>query len=244
MYGTQAEAAARVRELRVLLQGGRVCEVAVCPPFTSLAAVRPLLEGSGVALGAQDLYWEAEGAFTGEVSAPMLADAGCRYVIVGHSERRHGLGEDDAQVARKLRAALRAGLSPIVCVGELLVEREAGRAEEVLVTQVRAALAGLDPDQVTRLCVAYEPVWAIGTGKVATAAQASEAHAVIRATATRVVGAGAGQALCILYGGSVKADNAAGLFAEGEVDGALVGGASLQPAGFWKIIAAAGLAPA
>jgi triosephosphate isomerase len=172
----------------------------------------------------------------------MLAAAGCRFAIVGHSERRHGLGEDDALVARKLRAARRDGLVPIVCVGELLAEREAGRTTEVLVRQVAVAYEGLTLDEAVSTVIAYEPVWAIGTGKVATPDQARDAHLVIRATLERVVGAGAGAGarMAILYGGSVNAGNAAALFAEAEVDGALVGGASLEPAGFWKIIAAAG----
>ncbi len=240
MYGLRADAEARVRELLRLLPLPRSCSVAVCPPFTALETVAPLLLGSGIRLGAQDLHWEVEGAFTGEVSGPMLRDAGCELVIVGHSERRHGLGEDDAAVARKLRAALAAGLSPIVCVGELLAEREAGRTDPVISSQVSLALAGLSRDLLSRLSIAYEPVWAIGTGLVASPAQAREAHALIRQTVERTCGAGAGSALSILYGGSVKPENAAALFAEPEVDGALVGGASLDPRDFARIAASAG----
>jgi triosephosphate isomerase len=240
MHGTAAEGAALARELLVLLAPGHAAQVALCPPFTSLEAVGRALAGTRVLLGAQNLHAEPEGAYTGEVSGPMLAHLGCRLVVVGHSERRHGMGEGDEVVARKLRAALAAGLSPILCVGELLAEREAGRTEEVLVTQVRGALLDLPEAALPRVAIAYEPVWAIGTGRVATPAQAREAHAVIRATVDRVSGPGRGAALCILYGGSVKADNAPGLFAEDEVDGALVGGASLQAAEFWKIVAAAG----
>jgi triosephosphate isomerase (TIM) len=240
MHKTASEGAALARELVGLLSGGRPCAVAVCPPFTALESVGKALAGSGLHLGAQDVHPEPQGAFTGSISAPMLVAAGCRFAIVGHSERRHGLGEDDALVARKLRGARRDGLIPIVCVGELLAEREAGRTTEVLVRQVATAYEGLSLAEAATTVIAYEPVWAIGTGKVATPDQAREAHLVIRATLERVVGAGAGKAMSILYGGSVNAGNSAALFAEAEVDGALVGGASLEPAGFWKIIAAAG----
>uniref|UniRef100_A0A832HZV3 Triosephosphate isomerase n=1 Tax=Eiseniibacteriota bacterium TaxID=2212470 RepID=A0A832HZV3_UNCEI len=239
MHRTAPEAAALAAEVRRLLGANPPCAVAVCPPFTALEAVRVALAGSPIALGAQNLHPETHGAFTGEVSGPMLAALGCRYVIVGHSERRHGMGEDDATVARKLRAARRDGLIPIVCVGETLAERESQRTAEVLVRQVGAAFDGLDPAAAAETVVAYEPVWAIGTGRVATPAQAREAHLIIRATLDRVVGAGTGAAACILYGGSVNADNAASLFAEAEVDGALVGGASLDAAAFFRIAAAA-----
>ena len=169
----------------------------------------------------------------------MLASLQCRFVIVGHSERRHGMGENDDDVAKKLRAAQRDGLVPIVCVGETLAEREAGQMAEVLVRQVRGAYEGLSADAARATVVAYEPVWAIGTGKVATVEQASEAHAIIRETLGRVTAPGLGADIAILYGGSVKADNAAELFASEEIDGALVGGASLEAASFWRIIAAA-----
>jgi triosephosphate isomerase len=213
------------------------------PPFTALAAVGEALRGSDVRLGAQDMHWETHGAFTGAVSGPMLAALGCRFVVLGHSERRHGMGETDEQVAKKLRAALRDGLTPIVCVGELLADREADRTAEVLVRQVSAAYGGLGPEAAKATVVAYEPVWAIGTGKVASPEQARDAHRVIRATLDRVVGAGTGGAMAILYGGSVNAGNAATLFAEDDLDGALVGGAALEPAGFWKIVAAASARP-
>ncbi len=237
-----AEGAALARELIALRAADPVsvaCAVAICPPFTALAAVGEALKGSGMHLGGQNAHWEARGAFTGEVSCPMLAALGCRFVVIGHSERRHAMGETDEQVARKLRAAQRDGLMPIVCTGELLDERESGRTAEVLVRQISAAFVGLTPEAARATVVAYEPVWAIGTGKVATPGQASEAHRVIRATLDRVVGAGTGNAIAILYGGSVNAGNAATLFAEEEIDGALVGGASLEAAGFWKIVAAA-----
>ncbi len=242
MHKTPGEGAALAREFLALAGAGTSCEVAVCPPFPALAAVGEALRGSRVHLGAQNLHAATHGAYTGEVSGAMLAACGCRFVIVGHSERRHGMGEDDAAVAQKLRAAQRDGLVPIVCVGELLAEREGGHTAEVLVRQVRAAYDGLDRAAAAATVVAYEPVWAIGTGRVATPEQAREAHAIVRETLERVVGAGAGQAIAILYGGSVNASNAATLFAESELDGALVGGASLEAASFWRIVTAAATA--
>ena len=245
MHRTAAEGAALAREFGALLAAdpaGAACAVALCPPFTALASVSEALRGSGVHLGAQNMHAEKQGAFTGEVSGAMLAALGCRFVILGHSERRHVMGETDAQVAAKLRAALRDGLTPIVCVGELLAEREAGGTADVIARQVAAAYAGLDAATAKTTVVAYEPVWAIGTGKVATPEQARDAHRVVRATLDRAVGAGTGAEVAILYGGSVNAGNAATLFAEGDIDGALVGGASLEAAAFWKIAAAAAAA--
>jgi triosephosphate isomerase len=241
MNKTSVEGAALAKEL-VSLLGRPACEVVVCPPYTALESVGAALRGSAIALGGQNLHREARGAFTGEIAGTMLAALGCSHVIVGHSERRHGMGEDDAQVAAKLRAALRDGLTPIVCVGETLEEREGGRTAEVLVRQVQAAFAGLAPAEAARPVIAYEPVWAIGTGRVATPEQAREAHQLIRATLERVAGAGRGAAATLLYGGSVTADSAPALFAEGEVDGALVGGASLEAASFFRIVAAASAA--
>ena len=240
MHKTAAEGAALARELQALLAARPPCAVVLCPPFTALEAVGAALKDSAIALGAQNLHPEPRGAFTGEVSGAMLAAAGCRFVIVGHSERRHGMGEDDATVARKLRAARRDGLTPIVCVGETLKERDGGRTAEVLVAQVQAAYQGLAEAEALETVIAYEPVWAIGTGRVATPGQARDAHRIIRATLDRVVGPGAGAKTCVLYGGSVNAENAAGLFAEAELDGALVGGASLEAAPFFRIVAAAG----
>jgi len=239
MHGTPQENAALAGQIAALVQPGPRAELAICPPFTGLHGVVERLRGTGIHVGAQNMHPEPKGAFTGEVAGTMLVALGCRFAIVGHSERRHLMGETDAQVAAKLRAALRDGLTPIVCVGETLDAREGGRTAEVLVTQTRAAFEGLDVSDARRCVVAYEPVWAIGTGKVATPAQAREAHAIIRETLNRVVGSGAGADLAILYGGSVKADNAAELFAEEEIDGALVGGASLEAASFWRIAAAA-----
>jgi triosephosphate isomerase len=241
MHKTAVEGAALIKELTALA-AARSCEVVVCPPFTALESAAAALRGSTIHLGAQNLHPEPRGAFTGEIAGPMLAALGCRFVIVGHSERRHGMGEDDALVARKLRAALRDGLTPIVCAGETLAEREAGRTAEVLVRQVQAAFEGLDAAVARIPVIAYEPVWAIGTGRVATPDQAREAHALIRATLDKVSARGRGEETTILYGGSVTPDNAPALFAEGQVDGALVGGASLEAASFWRIIAAASAA--
>jgi triosephosphate isomerase len=242
MHRTAPEGAALAREfvtLRAADPAARGATIALCPPFTALAAVGEAVRGSGVHLGAQNMHAEPQGAFTGEISGPMLAASGCRYVILGHSERRHGMGETDEQVAKKLRAAQRDGLVPIVCVGELLAEREGGRTAEVLVRQVQAAYSGLDVPAARATVIAYEPVWAIGTGKVATSEQAQESHRIVRATLDRVVGTGTGAEIAILYGGSVNAGNAASLFAVPDIDGALVGGASLEAASFWKIAAAA-----
>ena len=237
MFKTTAEAAALVRELRQRLpQGG--AEVGVAPPFTALAAARQALVGSPVKLYAQNCHWEAQGALTGEVSAAMLKEAGCDGVILGHSERRQYFGETNDSVNRKVKAALSAGLSPIVCVGELLAEREAGRTVEVVSAQVRGGLAGLTREQLLQLVIAYEPVWAIGTGKVATTAQAQEAHVAIRSV-LRELGGDVADELRIQYGGSVKPDNAAELLGQADVDGALVGGASLKAEDFARIVAAA-----
>ena len=214
-------------------------DVGVCPPFVYLAEAGAAIAGAPVLLGGQNCARTGDGAFTGEVSARMLADAGCSFVLVGHSERRTLYGEGDAEVAEKTVLALAAGLSPVVCVGETLDEREAGRTEATLTRQLDAVIERLDREALARVVVAYEPVWAIGTGRTATPAQANEVHAVLRARmADRdpVVAAG----VRILYGGSVKPDNAAALFAEPEVDGGLIGGASLDAGQFVDICRAAG----
>jgi triosephosphate isomerase len=213
--------------------------VAVCPPFPYLIAVAENLRGSRVGLGAQNVYPEKEGAFTGEVSPTMLADVGCRYVIVGHSERRHQLGENDAFINRKVHAALAAGLTAILCVGETLEERESDRTEAVLDRQIGAGLAGVTAQSLARLVIAYEPVWAIGTGRIATPDQAQEAHAFIRGRVGKIFGEEAARALPIQYGGSAKPDNVASLLRQPDVDGALVGGASLQADQFLAIVRAA-----
>ncbi len=214
-------------------------DVAVCPPSVYLDAVREAISGSQVALGAQNMYHEASGAFTGEISAGMLLDVGCKYVILGHSERRHILGETDAAINLKVVAALAAGLLPIVCVGETLEEREGGRTQSVVKGQVEGSLAGLTAAQMQQTVIAYEPVWAIGTGKVATPAQAEEVHADLRSLLETVYNSEVAAAVRIQYGGSVKPGNAAELLGQPNIDGALVGGASLQVDDFMGIIAGA-----
>jgi len=213
--------------------------LAIMPPFVYLEAVREVLGNGRVALGAQDVYSEPEGAYTGEVSAAMLVDVGCRYVIVGHSERRHILKEDDALVNRKLRAALAAGLDPILCIGETLDERERGLTLSVCERHVRSGLSGVGPDQMARVTIAYEPVWAIGTGRTATPEQAQEVHAEVRSILRTIYGQPIASAVCIQYGGSVKPENAGELMSQPDVDGALVGGASLKADSFLAIARAA-----
>jgi triosephosphate isomerase len=237
MHKTSAEAVALVRELKEKLK--TQAQVAVAPPFTALAAVKKELQGSPVQLFGQNCHHEKQGAYTGEVSAPMLAEVGCDGVIIGHSERRQYFGETDEGVNRKIRAALDAKLHPIVCVGETLQEREASRTWEVVSRQVRGAFAGLGGEQIGRCTLAYEPVWAIGTGKTATTAQAQEVHAQIRALLRELAGAPVAEAVRIQYGGSVKPENAADLLGQADIDGALVGGASLKADDFARIIAGA-----
>jgi triosephosphate isomerase len=235
LHKTVAEATALVKELAAGLAGETRVQVAVAPVFTSLAAVKAALAGSPIQLAAQDVHWEAQGAFTGEVSAPLLADVGVTHVIVGHSERRQLFGETDETVRRKAGAVLSAGLRPIVCVGETLAEREAGRTLEVVGRQVRGGLAGLPPEALAAVTLAYEPVWAIGTGKTATTAQAQEVHAALRAI-LRELGGAVADSIRIQYGGSVKPENAAELMSQADVDGALVGGASLKAGDFLAIV--------
>ena len=219
-------------------------EVVVCPPFTALSSVVELLKGSRIGLGAQDLFWEPQGAFTGEVSGPLLADVGCRYVIIGHSERRQHFGETDETVRRKLLAAYAHNLIPILCIGETLAQRDANETFAVLERQLSGALQQCPDETCRRLILAYEPVWAIGTGRNATSEQAQEAHAFLRAWVTKRCGAAVGEALRIQYGGSVTAANAASLLQQPDVDGALVGGASLKADAFGAIVKAAGEAKA
>lgn len=237
MNGSRVAAAELVNALKEALPSGLQAEVAVCPPFVYLSQVEALLRGTAIALGAQNLSAEAQGAFTGEVSAQMLQDSGCRYVLVGHSERRALYGEDDALVVRKVEAALGSGLVPVVCVGESLAQRDAGATLEVIAAQVDAVLARVAPAALSKVVWAYEPVWAIGTGRTATPEQVQEVHAFVRGQ-LRSAGEVVAQA-SILYGGSVKADNAAQLFAQPDVDGGLVGGASLNAAEFSAICRAA-----
>jgi triosephosphate isomerase len=215
-------------------------DLAVCPPSPYLEAVATAVASSKVALGAQNMYHEPGGAFTGEISAAMLCDLGCKYVILGHSERRHILGETDEDVNQKVLAALEAGLVPIVCVGELLVEREAGQTLEVIRRQFDRSLAGLSAEQIARLVIAYEPVWAIGTGKVATPDQAEQVHLELRKILEDRYNREVAESVRIQYGGSVKPENAADLLAQPNIDGALVGGASLKVDQFMGIVAGAG----
>ena len=217
----------------------RDVDVGIAPPFVHLAAVARRIEDSRVLLGAQNCHWEDRGAFTGEISPPMLKDVGCKFVILGHSERRQYFGEDDAVVARKARAALAAGLDLILCVGERLEEREADRTLEVVERQLRGALEGFGAAELERVTVAYEPVWAIGTGRTATPEQAQEVHRAIRGIVADVGGDAVAAVMRIQYGGSVKPENAARLLAEPDVDGALVGGASLDAESFAAIVRAA-----
>jgi len=237
MHGDHAALAQLLDSLRHSLSALSNTDVAVCPPFVYLAAARQQLIGSVIALGAQNLCAEAKGAFTGEISAAMLRDCGCRYVIVGHSERRQLFHENDALVAAKTAAALQANLTPIVCVGETLQQRETGATLGVIEAQLTAVFARLDSADIQRIVIAYEPVWAIGSGKTATPAQAQEVHAFIRRQLTIVLPDAA--TVPILYGGSVKADNATTLFAQPDIDGGLIGGASLNAEEFAAICKAA-----
>ena len=210
--------------------------VAVCPPFPWLLPVAEVLKGSKIELGAQNCHYAPEGAFTGDIAPKMLLEAGCKYVIIGHSERRHGIYEPDLFLNRKVKAALKAGLSVIFCIGELLAEREANLTEDVLAFQLAAGLSRVPTESLSKLVIAYEPVWAIGTGKTASPAQAQEAHVHVRKEFAKQFGADAARSLIIQYGGSVKADNAAEILKQPDVDGALVGGASLKADSFLAIV--------
>jgi triosephosphate isomerase len=237
MNGTLKEArdlAAGLRKELAGLSGGP--DVLVFPPFLALAAVKEQLEGGPIKMGAQDVHWEPKGAYTGEVSIAMLQEVGCSAVILGHSERRHVMGETNDMVNRKTKACLAAGLLPIVCVGELLEERNMGVTREVVERQIGKGLDGLTPEEVAKLVIAYEPVWAIGTGKTATPRQAEEVHHYLRKLITQKSGEAVGQGIRILYGGSVSPDNVKELMAEEDIDGALVGGASLKVDSFVKIV--------
>lgn len=232
-------AVALARDVRAGVGSETSPRVALCPPSIFLGAVDDVLAGSPIGLGAQNMHAKADGAYTGEISASMLVDAGCTHVILGHSERRHGMGETDQQVNAKLLAALGAGLIPIVCLGELLEERQGGKTESVVSTQLAGSLAGLSHEQMAGTVLAYEPVWAIGTGVVATPEQAQETHAFIRSRLAEMFGPEIAARIVVQYGGSVKADNAKDLLSCPDIDGALVGGASLKPSDFLGIISAA-----
>jgi triosephosphate isomerase len=238
MFKTVHEAVVFVKELRVMVKDVTDVEIVVAPPFTALHAVAEAARNSNVVVAAQNLHWEREGAFTGEVSAAMVKEAGAEYVIVGHSERRRLFGETDTNINRKAVAAIIAGVTPIICVGETLEERERSETLAILDRQIKEGLDGVTGDQVAALVVAYEPVWAIGTGRNATAAQAGEAHAHIRTRLRQWFGGEAAERCRVIYGGSVKPDNIRQLIAEPDVDGALVGGASLDLKSFSDIVTA------
>ncbi len=241
MNKTVDEAVDLVRSLKEKLAQGPVddVDVVVCPPFVDLVPVRDVIAGSKIGLGAQNMYWEDAGAYTGEISAGMLLSASCSYVILGHSERRQYFGETNATVNKRLKKAFAAGLTPIMCVGERLEQRQAGITQAVVEIQVREGLADITADQAKQMIIAYEPVWAIGTGVNATPEQAQEVHRFIRELLAKMFGEETAEAVRIQYGGSVKPDNAAELMSQPDVDGALVGGASLKAESFYEIVRAA-----
>jgi len=236
MYKNAAETTAFFEQFLPLVAASTHCDIAICPTFVNLPAAVAAAKGSRVGIGGQNLYWEKEGAFTGEISGLMLNAIGVRYVIIGHSERRQYFGETDATVLKRTKAALEAGLEPIVCVGERLEEREAGKTEALLTEQFQGGIAGLFPEEFAKIVIAYEPVWAIGTGKTATPEIAADAHKVIRGLVRSKFGEDAASKVRILYGGSVKPDNVKSLMAKPDIDGSLVGGASLKADSFASIV--------
>jgi triosephosphate isomerase (TIM) len=236
MYKTPAESRAFMDAFVPLVKDHKRDEIVICPPFVDIAAVVEAAKGTKIKVGGQNLYWEKEGAYTGEISGAMLVGAGCEYVIIGHSERRQYFGETDDTVNRRLEVALEAGLAVILCVGEVIEEREAGLTEDVLRRQCNRAFRGIGTKKAARMSIAYEPVWAIGTGKTATPEIAEEAHLVIRDEVENLFGKEYSDQLRILYGGSVKPENATALMNQSDIDGALVGGASLKPDSFAKIV--------
>ncbi|MCD6169033.1 MAG: triose-phosphate isomerase [Candidatus Latescibacteria bacterium] len=236
MNKTSAEAVKLAEELKPLLADVKGVDIVLCPPFTSLEATYKTIRGTNLLLGAQDMFWEESGAYTGEISARMLLTSGCKYVILGHSERRTYFGETNQTVNRKLKAALQAGLVPIVCVGERREEREAGITQQIVEDQVAGAFEGIRAEQASAVVIAYEPVWAIGTGLTATPEQAQQVHAFIRQILTRLYNSNVGQQARIQYGGSIKPDNATALFSQPDIDGGLVGGASLTACSFAEIV--------
>ena len=236
MYKTPAETTAFFEKFRPLVEKAEHCEIVICPPFTNLAAAVDAARGSNIRIGAQNVGWAKEGAFTGEISGPMLNSVGVTHTIIGHSERRQYFNETDETVLKRTQAALEFGLSPIVCVGERLEEREGGTTEAVLAGQFQKGIAGLSDAQFAKIVIAYEPVWAIGTGKTATPEIAADAHRTIRAQVRQKFGKDAGDAVRILYGGSVSPDNVRTLMAQPEIDGVLVGGKSLDAVSFASIV--------
>jgi triosephosphate isomerase (TIM) len=236
MFKTIGETVDFIEKIKAVAESAMHCEVVVAPPFTALAAAAKAAAGSKVRVSAQNVHWDKDGAHTGDISTGMLVDAGVTHVIIGHSERRHDCGETDEQLNRKVKAALAAGLTPIFCVGELLAEREEGETEKVLESQFNSGLAGLTAPEFSRIMIAYEPVWAIGTGRTATPEIAADAHRFLRGCARQKFGEAPASDLRILYGGSVKAENVRGLMAQEEIDGALIGGASLKVDSFTALI--------
>ncbi|HEV8146588.1 MAG TPA: triose-phosphate isomerase [Bryobacteraceae bacterium] len=236
MYKTAEETSAFFQKFVPMVAGATHAEIVICPPFASVQCAAETARGSNIEIGGQDVFWLKEGAYTGAISAPMLVAAGCRWVIIGHSERRQYFGETDETVFKKTVAALEAGLRPIVCLGERLEEREGNATEAVLATQFAGGVAGLLPEQFARVTLAYEPVWAIGTGKTATPDMAASAHRFLRDEIRKRFGTEGAASCRILYGGSVKPDNVKALMAQPDLDGALVGGASLDPASFASIV--------
>lgn len=240
MYKTIPEALQLVKQLRTKMEKNppHKTKVVVCPPFTALAAVSEMLKGSAIGVGAQNVFWEGEGAYTGEVSAKMVKSAGAKYVIIGHSERRRHFREDSQVINKKIKTALAHKLHVIHCVGETLEEREQGLTRDIVLNQVEWDLKNLAAEDLKNVTIAYEPVWAIGTGRNATPGQAQEVHNFLREILDALFQPGVGKKMTILYGGSVKPENAAGLLSQPDVDGALVGGACLEAGSFWKIIQA------
>jgi triosephosphate isomerase (TIM) len=236
MHNTVDESLKLVRELKSLVMGVGGVEIVVAPVFTALDAVSAEINGSNIALSSQNVFWEEKGAYTGEIAPGMLKDVGCTYAIIGHSERRQYFGETDETVNKRVKAALAAGLTPIMCVGETLEERESGKTFEIVARQVKSGLAGLVATEIDKLIIAYEPVWAIGTGKTATPEQAEEVHADIRRLVGEIAGPATAAGIRILYGGSVKPDNVDILMSQSDIDGALVGGAALQADSFARIV--------
>jgi triosephosphate isomerase len=236
MYKTLAETCDFFRRFNPLVAGSTHCEIVICPPFVNLQAAVGATRGTHIEIGGQNIYWEKEGAFTGEISAGMLQAVGSKWVLIAHSERRQYFGETNESARKKILAALESGLTPVYCVGENLDERQAGATHQVLGTQLSGGVTGLTADQFLEIAIAYEPCWAIGTGKVATPEIAAEAHRFIRDQVRKQFGADAASSCRILYGGSVKPDNIRGLMAQPDIDGALVGGASLDPNSFASIV--------
>ena len=237
MYKTVSDTSAFFEQFRPLVESVTDRDIVICPTFVNIPAAVAAVSGSKIGIGGQNVFWQTkEGAFTGEISGPMLKAAGAEWVIIGHSERRQYFGETDVTVLKRTVAALESGLKPIVCVGERLEERESGKTNEVLATQFNGGIAGLSGEQFAQIAIAYEPVWAIGTGKTATPEIAEDAHKVIRSLVQQKFGGDAGGKIRILYGGSVKPDNAKVLMSEADIDGVLVGGASLEPKSFAAIV--------